>query len=107
MEIFHVRWSDYKQSQSYTIGVLIYDNHWYFKYDKNNIMEAIQKGFRPFPDMTDIQKTYESSSLFPVFSVRYGSPEESQSLRLLKNNSGDVVTDHIFIKHIEDKERTR
>ena len=58
MELFNINWSNYNREHSYTIGFLVHNSKWYFRYNEKEISNALDKGFRPFPDMNDINKTY-------------------------------------------------
>lgn len=103
MELFNVHWSSYNRRKSYTVGFLIYDNTWIFKYNTNHIHEAIQHGFRPFPSMEDINQIYQSTELFPTFLCRYKNNDKSSILTFMKDLSGELITDKILIKHLKDK----
>ena len=93
MEIFYVEWQKYNKEKTYKIGYLIFDDKWYFRYNINNIYEAIENGFRPFPDMPDIKKIYKNQKLLPVFENRYNN------INNMENSSGVLLTDKILIKH--------
>ena len=96
MEVFYVYWHSYNNKHKKVIGFLIHDKLWYFKYN-NNIKEVIDLGFRPFPDMSDINKIYRSKNLFLTFKNRYSDIE------LMKNENCELITDIIMIKHIKER----
>ena len=96
MEVFYVYWSSYDLKYKRIIGFLIHDDLWYFKYN-NNIEETIKLGFRPFPDMNDIDKIYESKDLFLTFKNRY------KDIKLMKSEKGELITDKIMIKYIKER----
>ena len=58
MEVFSVLWHSLENEKKYSVGVLVYNQNWHFKYNQGLIKEAIEQGFRPFPDMPDIKKQY-------------------------------------------------
>lgn len=108
MEIFYIYWSNYTHSAQYKIARLIYDqNRWYFKYNANQIFPAIKDGFRPFPDLPDIDKIYESKNLFKVFQTRYQASNSSETLRLMKNSCGDLITDTILINYVDEQKKMK
>lgn len=99
MEVFYVIWHSYDEKTKQVVGFLIYDNKWYFKYNSNCIKKAMDKGFRPFPDMLDINKMYESKDLFQVFKNRY----YNFSIELMKKDYGKLLTDKILIKYERER----
>ena len=98
MEVFSVLWHSLENEKKYSVGVLVYNQNWHFKYNQGLIREAIEQGFRPFPDMPDIKKEYISDFLFPTFQNRY---LERDNIKVMKNQLGQLVTDKILIKHIK------
>lgn len=78
MTTFDVKWSNYKLQKEYTIGILIHDRGYIFKYDLEQVYEAINDGFRPFVEFPDIRETYTSQELFSTFAIRLQSatPDE-------------------------------
>jgi len=103
MEKFEIHWNSYDKQYHFIIGFLTYENTWTFSYNQETIMDAIDHGFRPFPDMPDITKIYTSSILFSIFQNRflnYGG----LTFHTMKNNTGDLVTDKVLIKYVSRKE---
>lgn len=104
MEVFHVHWRSYNEEYRHTIGFLIYDKKWFFKYNQVSIQQAIKQGFRPFPSMEDIAKVYKSDSLFLPFLSRYPHKENHEMISFMKNASGELLTDKILIKYLKKRE---
>lgn len=98
MEVFSILWSPFKNDIEYPIGILVYNKVWYFKYNKEIIKKAMTQGFRPFPDLLDIEKDYISDILFPTFRNRY---LERDNIDVMKNQLGQLVSDRILIKYIK------
>lgn len=96
MEIFNVLWSRHDEEKNYVVGYLIYQEEWYFKYNKKNIKEAIKKGFRPFPELPVINKVYKSDSLFKTFDNRLESKYEDK-LEIMQNQNNELLTDNILV----------
>ncbi len=96
MEVFSVLWQSLEKKY-YTVGLLVYNQQWYFKYNFRTIEEAIKKGFRPFPDLNDIKKEYVSDELFPTFKNRYFEYD----IDIMKEQLGQLVTDKVLIKYIK------
>lgn len=107
MELFNINWSNYNREHSYTIGFLVHNSKWYFRYNEKEISNALDKGFRPFPDMNDINKTYESDTLFPMILMRYKEKSSMQIIDIIKNDDGALVTDKILIKHMPNEQMKR
>lgn len=103
MEIFNVNWRRYDDEKRYLIGYLIHDKNWFFKYNNVSIKEAIKKGFRPFPELSNISKTYSSEELFKTFSSRLGS--NSDQIDVLKTSDSSLLTDNILILHKKGKQQ--
>lgn len=98
MKAFSVIWSPYNNTKKYPIGILVYSKKWYFKYNNYVIFDAINQGFRPFPDLSDIKKEYISDELFPTFLNRYND------INIMHHELGQLETDKILIKYINEKE---
>lgn len=106
METFRIYWSNYDTSKRNEIGLLVHhEAWWYFKYNEQEIMEAINHGFRPFPDMPDTKKIYESKELFQVFKSRYHVTDPIDTIHMMKNSCGDLITDKILIDHVENNKK--
>jgi hypothetical protein len=77
-------WKNSKDAIWIPVGILEYrDNQYYFKYT-DNIKKV--KNFIPFGKMSDLNKTYVSEELFPIFKNRLLSksrPEYEDFLRWL------------------------
>lgn len=95
MEIFNVLWNRHDEKTKYIVGYLIYDQNWFFIYNNNMIMQAIEKGFRPFAELSDIHKLYTSKHLFHTFRLRINSQDEE--IKILKNTDSSLFTDNILI----------
>lgn len=103
MDSFKVYWNSYdKHNDNYLVGLLSHDENWHFSYP-DDVIQAIGCGFRPFPDMPDIAKTYTSKELFPVFSSRYGNPNGNIIMRM-EVSDARLVTDKIRIKSLEKRQ---
>lgn len=68
-DYIYLIWKDNDSRTQYTVGELSKNGKYEFKYIIE-INEAIKKGFKPFISMNDINKTYCSDELFPIFSSR-------------------------------------
>lgn len=103
MKKFDVHWVSYNQQHHYIIGKLTYNkyNTWVFEYFKETVKEAISFGFRPFPDMPDLEKQYISSKLFQVFEVRYLLKHKSPIIYAMQTQDASLVTDKVYIKSLE------
>ncbi len=99
MEVFYVIWHSYDEKNKQVVGFLIYDDLWYFKYNSNCIKKAMKEGFRPFPDMLDINKMYKSKDLFQVFKNRY----YNFSIESMKRDYGELITDKLLIKYERER----
>ena len=101
MKKFKVLWSDYKKEMEYLIGHLIFEEGvWVFKYNMNIINEAIEKGFRPFPEFLDIREIYINPKLFKTFKNRLDSSLDLDFLDNLKQTDAATATDNVLVKNI-------
>ncbi len=98
MTVFSILWQPSKSEKKYPIGILVYQKKWHFKYNLGIITEAIAQGFRPFPDMPNIEEEYISEILFPVFRNRY---LEKDNIDAMKEQTGQLTTDKILIKYMK------
>ncbi len=80
-----------------TIGYLFFDNIWLFKYNDKTINQCIKLGFRPFPDLSAIDKIYPSKKLFQVFNIRYMVRND---IEYMKKNNGSLETDKVSVKYM-------
>lgn len=96
MTIFEVVWTDYKLENEYIIGRLAHDEHWVFKYNQNQIYEAIRAGFRPFIELSNINETYFSEKLFPTFAIRLPNDEVGEEESYLTDGA-TLATDRIRV----------
>ncbi|MDD3392625.1 MAG: hypothetical protein PHE54_03715 [Bacilli bacterium] len=94
MKIFEITWIDYKNIKTYVIGILAYDGRYIFRYEKNQIYESINNGFRPFIEFPDINKIYYSNELFQTFYIRL--PKGSN--HNLEDSDAELATDRIKIR---------
>ena len=123
MENLYLKWIDYKTNIKYVIGALCRDkenNKYYFKLSNYYLEKAIAAGFSlavlPF---SDINKIYESDTLFPLFSIRvpkistYGEEElnelleeydmtEFDEFEYLKKTRGELMTDYFILEEERD-----
>ena len=99
MEIFEIRWNTYKRDKEYLIGVLVRDNQYFFQYNQAEIGEAINCGFRPFPEFKDLKALYVSQDLFATFTTRIGDKKNFGDDDLLEK--ARLATDRVFVKRIE------
>lgn len=102
MDIFNVSWNRHDNNEKYIIGHLIHDGIWFFKYNNKAVKIAIKNGFRPFPEMSNINKTYSSSDLFRTFSSRVSS--KIDSIEVLKTDDLNLLTDNILVLHKKGKQ---
>ena len=103
METFEIYWSGYKNEKEYVVAYLFYEdceNMWAFRYNKDVFYEAIKKGFRPFPEFFDIEKTYTNPNLFRTFKNRLDKTIKLDSLDNLKQTDARTATDKVSVKHI-------
>ena len=101
MEIFSINWHRYNDSKNYIIGYLIYNTYWYFKYNDKDINDAIKEGFRPFPDLPNIDEVYKQPYLFQTFYSRYKVHDRINEI--MKQQDGELITDKILIKYMGNK----
>lgn len=106
---FWLIWKNPNTRRRYQIGVLaIINNEYHFKYNKQEIDEAISTGFDFFPGFVDINKEYKSNELFPNIATRlpnatrpdyievlmtYGLNKQSTQLEILERTKGRLLTD--------------
>lgn len=75
-ESIYLIWKN-NEDDYFVIGELAKEKNLYvFKYYEENIYEAINGGFKPFPSMPDISAIYFSYGLFPIFLSRL--PDEKR-----------------------------
>ncbi len=96
MKIFEVVWTDYKQKKNYIIGRLVHDEHYQFRYNQNQIYDAIKNGFRPFVEFPNIDLTYVSKEIFKTFAIRIPSINRDEIDNYL-GNGAELATDRIKI----------
>ena len=112
MNSLYIIWNNPKTKKSYKIGLLSRNNNYYsFSYGYQ-INEAIKEGFVPFICFDDINKTYNSKKMFPMFSSRlpskrrkdirsildkYGLQEYDEFL-LLQKSGGKLPIDNLEFK---------
>jgi len=96
MEIFEIRWNNYKRDKEYLIGTLIHDDQYFFRYNKDEIWEAINNGFRPFPEFKDVGAVYTSENLFATFATRIGDKKDFDNNDLVEK--ARLATDRVFVK---------
>ena len=99
---FNVSWNRYDHKFKCIIGYLEYDGIWHFYYDKEGVIFASKIGFVGFPEFKDIEKEYESKTLFSTFDTRirrinYQIDEENK-IELLLKTQGALATDNITIE---------
>lgn len=116
----YVGWQDELSRRWYTIGVLSSDaGDYVFSYTKGALSAQEAGRFSPLPRMTDLNKVYRSSELFPIFSNRIlpksrpeyrdyldwmGLEEEStDSLGILARSGGGRVTDNLQVYPVPEK----
>ena len=94
MDNLYLKWIDYKTNKKYVIGALCRDkenNKYYFKLSEDYINKAKEAGFSPIVlPFTDINKIYESDTLFSFFRVRVPniSTLDDEELEVLLNEVG-------------------
>ena len=77
-------WKEPKERRRYVIGELIYDeNSYFFKYVNPELDDARKVGFNYFPGFYDLEKTYESKSLFANIETRLPNPNRPDYLEIL------------------------
>lgn len=71
-------WQDPEERRWYTVGRLDYDQDTYqFSYT-NEAVKATHHGFTPIVSFPDLEKTYESSDLFPLFANQVLPPSRPE-----------------------------
>lgn len=101
MKIFDVHWVSYDQQHHYIIGRLKYKCNWTFEYYLDEVKKAIPFGFRPFPDMPDLEKQYISHTLFEVFEIRYLLKHKTPIIYAMQTQDASLITDKVYIKQPE------
>lgn len=123
MEYLYLKWIDYKTNQKYVIGALCRDkenNKYYFKLSEDFVHKAEEVGFStaliPF---SDVNKIYESDTLFPIFRMRVPNIknfdkddledlleevglDEFDEFEFLKKTRGESATDHLILEEERD-----
>lgn len=105
-----VIWRDSFAHQRYKIAFLIKENDNYiFKYNKDELKEAQEVGFKYFPGFDDLTEIYKSPSLFPNIATRlpnktrpdyleilnyYNLEKESDDFTILTATRGRNITDN-------------
>ena len=73
MENLYLKWKDYKTGKAYVIGALMRDkenNKYYFKLDSASVDIAKENGFNSAFIPFEIDKIYESDTIFDFFKIR-------------------------------------
>lgn len=96
MKTYKVVWTDYKHEKEYLIGILVHDKEYMFSYNKSQIKEAIENGFRPFIEFPNIEEVYFSRDLFKTFAIRLIDRDITKLEKSLDNNA-QLSTDRIKI----------
>ena len=96
MEMFEIRWNNYKRDKEYLIGILIHADKYFFQYNQDEIQEAIDNGFRPFLEFKDVKAIYTSQDLFATFATRIGNKKSFGDDDLVEK--ARLVTDRVFVK---------
>lgn len=83
-------WKEPETSERFVIGLLTYNNNkYYFEYlqdeGKNNLEEAMKKGFKLLPAFPE-EKKYESDTLFYTFLNRLPNRKRKVVQELVKEN---------------------
>lgn len=102
-------WKEPNTRRRYRVGILTsLDNQYNFKYNKQEVDEAVKVGFDFFPGFVDLKKDYTSKELFPNIVTRlpnstrpdyieiletYGLNKESTQLEILEKTKGRLLTD--------------
>ena len=92
MKTLFVAWQDPKSREWYPVGRLTHDGRYRFVYTAG---ARVSPDFLPFGRMTDLYATYESESLFPLFTNRLlpkSRPEYADYLRWLDVNEDDPLS---------------
>ena len=94
MENLYLKWVDYETNKKYVIGALCRDkknNKYYFKLSEDYINKAKQCGFStailPF---SDVNRIYESDTLFPLFKIRIPKIENYDDEDTLDDDDDDL-----------------
>lgn len=114
-------WKDPNTRRRYEIGILtVKNNKYYFKYNKQEMDDALKVGFDFFPGFVDVNKEYESEELFPNISTRlpnstrpdyleildtYGLNKESSQIDILEKTKGRLLTDEYEFVPAFNKEK--
>ena len=123
IENLYFKWVDYKTNKKYVIGALCRDkenNKYYFKLSEDFLEKAKEAGFAtatlPF---SDVNRIYESDTLFPIFRRRVPNIEnfdeedleelladvgleEFDEFEFLKKTKGESATDYIILEEERD-----
>ena len=123
MEYLYLKWIDYKTNKKYVIGALCRDkehNKYYFKLSEDYINKANEAGFSPITlPFTDLNKIYESDTLFSIFRIRVPNIanfddeeletllqevglEEFDEFEFLKKTKGKLETDYFILEEERD-----
>ena len=79
-------WKEPKRRRRYLIGELTYDYKMYrFKYINPELNDAIKDNFTYYPGFKDLNKVYESDTLFPNILTRLPNPKRPDYLKILNS----------------------
>lgn len=113
-------WKHPETRRRYKIGSLNYDNKVYtFKYVNPELNDALEVGFNYFPGFKDINKVYNSDTLFANIETRlpntarkdyleilnsYNLEKDSTKIEILKATKGRLLTDNYeFVSAFDTK----
>ena len=118
---FWLIWKDPNTRRRYKIGILtIINDEYHFKYNEDEIGEAIDVGFDFFPGFVDIKQEYKSKELFANISTRlpnstrpdylevletYGLNRKSTQTEILEKTKGRLLTDEYEFVSAFNKEK--
>lgn len=123
MENLYLKWVDYKTGKKYVLGALCRDkanNKYYFKLSEDFLNKAKEAGFsRATLPFSDVNRIYESDTLFAIFKIRVPNIEhfdeedleelleevgleEYDEFEFLKKTKGELATDHFILEEERD-----
>lgn len=98
MEKYFVLWNRHDNPKQYIVAYIEHNNIlWCFYYDKEQVSQAIQNGFRPFIEFPNINIKYYSATPFKTFDERMHGRYEKGAKKLAINPKAKVLTDNISI----------
>ena len=96
-DYIYLVWKDTQTRRQFTVGELSKNGKFEFKY-VDEVQEAIKNGFKPLISFEDLDKTYYSDILFPVFSSRLPDRKRRDIQKILEKYELSSFDDYKLLK---------